>query len=84
MVPPPMYLPCFAYLVDLFCLDGFDFRYSAHANDEGRVAGSTKFTDNIGFTNVFQGWSPKTSAKPMLSIKSMVLKPCGWEHTIHG
>ena len=21
-----MYLPCFAYLVDLFCLDGFDFR----------------------------------------------------------
>ena len=40
--------------------------------------------DNIGFTNVFDDWSPETSVKPILSKKSMVFKPCGLDQEIHG
>ena len=44
----------------------------------------TKITDNIGFANVFEGWSPKNIGKTNVFLKSMVFKPCGWEHPIHG
>ena len=38
--------------------------------------------DNIGFTNFLKDGAEKTSVKPMFSKKSMLFKPCGWEHEI--
>ena len=40
--------------------------------------------DNIGFTNVFEGWSQKTSVKPMLSVNWVL--PATWfeNHGFYG
>ena len=84
MVPPPMYLPFLLTWLIFFVstVSIFGILLTRTTREEWLAARNSSIT--LVLPMFFQGWSPKTSVKPVLSIKPMVFNPCGWEHPIHG